>query len=492
MNKVDAFLEKLFYINNKNIRYVIINCVVLVFLIAAVYILSFYLFNPALMGFGYILIFYAFMALGKGGGLAIGAVFIFFNMTSLLSLRDRLEQLPYLLITIFSLFFMFYLMRLMEHIDEKENRQKLRSEGFDNETNEYKEHASKLKASTEAKRGISNNYKVLNSVAQKMTSALERPVITGIISEAIKQMIGKPSVKFELLIYNDENEMFVPAVEDKSPEPALKGAVKIYKKDPFDEWLIANKFTMFLKDINDDLRFKDLKQQDFFRFRSMIAIPLIHDKKIIGILKFFSEEPDVFNKEDARLLNYLSDQCTIAVQNSILYQRTKDLAITDGLTGLYLRKYFVEKLDEEIRRAKETGTAMSFILIDIDHFKDCNDTHGHLFGDKVLRLLGEFLKDNLRDVDIIGRYGGEEFAVILPNTAMNGSRFVAERLRENFSKLIINVNENEGIKLTLSVGGIEFEKSIKLMEVINLADKALYYSKENGRNKVTFWEDIAS
>jgi diguanylate cyclase (GGDEF)-like protein len=129
-------------------------------------------------------------------------------------------------------------------------------------------------------------------------------------------------------------------------------------------------------------------------------------------------------------------------------------------------------------------------MIDIEHFKDCNDTHGHLFGDKVLRLLGEFLKENLRDVDIIGRYGGEEFAVLLPNTAMNGARFVADRLRQNFEKLVIKVNENEGIKLTLSAGGIEFDKKHKLMTIVNNADKALYYSKENGRNKVTFWEDI--
>ncbi|HRU39603.1 MAG TPA: sensor domain-containing diguanylate cyclase, partial [Candidatus Goldiibacteriota bacterium] len=314
--------------------------------------------------------------------------------------------------------------------------------------------------------------------------------ILNIISEAVAEMIAKPGVNFSLLVYNDETGMFVPAVEDSHQDIIVGGSVRIYKKDPFDEWIILNKFTLFIKDISDDFRFKNIKKEHF-KFKSMVAIPLIEGKKVIGMLKFFSEQPGAFDKEDARLLNYLGDLCTTAVQNSILYQKTKDLAIRDGLTGLYARKYFMEQLDEEVRRSKETGTPLSFILIDIDHFKNCNDTYGHLFGDKVLRLLSEFLRENLRDVDIIGRYGGEEFAVILPNTARNGCRFVCERLRENFSKLIINVNENEGIKLTLSIGGVEMAKGFKLMEIINKADKALYYSKENGRNRVTFWEEIS-
>jgi diguanylate cyclase (GGDEF)-like protein len=211
---------------------------------------------------------------------------------------------------------------------------------------------------------------------------------------------------------------------------------------------------------------------------------------MIGILKFHSPKSNFFDNDDARILNYLGDLCTAAVQNSLLYLKTKDLAIKDGLTGLYMRRYFIEKLDEEIKRVKQLSTTFSFLMVDIDHFKECNDTYGHLFGDKVLRILGEFLKDNLRDVDIIGRYGGEEFAIILPNTNLNGANFVAERLRSNFEKLVIKVNENEGRKVTLSIGGVEYKKDMKLMEVINCADKALYHSKETGRNKVTFWEDI--
>lgn len=491
MNKMEALLQKFFYANNPNLKFTVINVAVIAAIMLAVYSFSSVIRQPALLGLDYILIFYAFMSLGKGGGLTFGFIFVFLNLISILAFSQMLGQLPHVFIMGIALVYLFFMARFLGEMEEQENRLRLKTETIDIETNEYREKSAKLKSVIDESRGTVKNYRFLNIVAQKLTSALERQVIVDIISEAVRQMIGNAAVKFALLIYSDETGMFMPAVEDKSPDLVLKGAVKIYKKDPFDEWIIANKFTLFLKDINDDFRFKDLKKE-LFRFRSMVAIPLIENKKIIGILKFYAELANAFDKYDARLLNYLGDISTTAVQNAILYQKTKDLAIRDGLTGLYLRKYFIERLDEEMRRAREANTALSFLLIDIDHFKDCNDTHGHMFGDKVLRILGEFLKDNLRDVDITGRYGGEEFAVILPSTAMNGSRFVAERLRENFSKLIINVNENEGIKLTLSVGGVQYSKTTKLMELINKADKALYYSKENGRNKVTFWEDIAT
>jgi diguanylate cyclase (GGDEF)-like protein len=490
MNSFAGFIDRFYYRNNKHFAFFLLNSLAiasaffLFFLAEFSYSLPVYAIVP-----GYILVLYSFLALGKGGGIPAGFLFVSLDIAAVFSKLHAADRLSYILLAVFSLAYTFYLARFIDDMEEKESRFKIRADELETENREYKETTGKMKASIGAARTWARNYRTLNKVAQKMTTALERPEIFNIITEAVAQIIEKPSVKVSLLVLNEESGMFVPAIDEKPPDTMIHGAINIYKKDPFDEWITANKFTLLIKDVEDDFRFKDLKRETI-KFRSMTAIPLIENVRIIGILKLTSDEPDAFNNDDVRLLKNLGDLCATAVQNSIYYQRTKDLAVRDGLTGLYIRRYFLERLDEEMRRARETSAALSFLLIDIDHFKDCNDTHGHLFGDKVLKLLGEFLRDGLRDVDIIGRYGGEEFAIILPNTNANGARFVAERLRLSFSKHIITVNEKQGIKLTLSIGGVEYDKATKLMELINKSDKALYHSKKDGRNMVTFWEDL--
>jgi len=488
--KNNLTLRGIFYKEHKETKTIVMISAVILLIYAAVFYTAWNFANPSLLILGFIPVFFAFITLGKFGGIPAGIVYIFLTLIQILSNRGDVEGFIYLIVIAIGFSYMSHIYFIIDAIAEKEREQELRGSQIDEETRANKKEIERIKKLIAANKGRIGNYRVLNSVAQKLTSTLERVEIVSVISKAIGEMTGSKSAKFTLLVKSDQSEMFIPAVEDGNPETIIRGTVKIYKKDPFDEWIIKNKQTLHIKDIDEDFRFKVLRK-DWIRFKSMVAIPLIENENIIGILKFFSAEANTFDKEDVRMLGYLGDMCTAAVQNSLLYQKTKELAIRDGLTGLYMRRFFIEKLDDEIKRAKEKEDAFTFLMIDIDHFKDCNDTHGHPFGDKVLRMLGEFLKDNLRDVDVIGRYGGEEFAVLLPSTKANGGRFVAERLRESFSKYLIKINDTEGVKLTLSIGGIEYNKSIKLMDVINKADKALYYSKENGRNMVTFWEDIS-
>ena len=480
-------MDGFFYRHEMNTGFMLINSAAMLALTAGFMAASYFTDFPLVMSAGIILMAYSFFSMGKEGGISYGLFFIFLNLVYLLSSGQYLAPVIIIILAVV------YMMQFSGFVDtnaEIEKRQDLWRERLEVENIDYREKLEKLRKIIEANKSRIKNYNVLNQVAQKLTSALDRKDIVSVISDAMSRMIMKKGVKFTLLILDESSGMFQPAVEDKPDGTIIKGAVKVYRKDPLDEWIIKHKYNLIIKNIEDDLRFKTLRK-DWINFKSMVAIPLVENMRIIGILKFYSQKAYMFDNEDVRILNYLGDLCTAAVENSILYQKTKELAIRDGLTGLYMRRYFLERLDDEMKRARESGDVFSFIMIDLDHFKDCNDTHGHLFGDKVLRVLGEFLKDNLRDVDIIGRYGGEEFAVILPSTKMNGARFVAERLKKSFSDLVINITPTEGIKLTLSVGGVEFKRGMKLMEIVNKADKALYYSKENGRNMVTFWEDIS-
>ncbi|MEI6054694.1 MAG: diguanylate cyclase [Lentisphaerota bacterium] len=162
----------------------------------------------------------------------------------------------------------------------------------------------------------------------------------------------------------------------------------------------------------------------------------------------------------------------------------KKQVILDGLTQLYNHKYIVEQFSKRFDEAIRYGQQLSIIMFDIDHFKDVNDTHGHLFGDTVLLKLSDCFKSNLRKVDFVGRYGGEEFLLILPNTPLENGAYVADFLRKKINE--ISFTEKPGFRFTISggVSGIEGKKDF--IEMLTSSDKLLYKAKENGRNRIEF------
>ena len=220
----------------------------------------------------------------------------------------------------------------------------------------------------------------------------------------------------------------------------------------------------------------------------MLCFPLIGTRRApIGLLKLNSAGPDPLNNFDMRILNMLSTLIAISIENSISHK----LATFDGLTGLFVRRHFNEKLEEEITRIRRYGGRLALLISDIDHFKRVNDTHGHPQGDKVLRELAGLLKTTVRDkLDIPCRYGGEEFATILLETDAKGAHILAERFRiacENHEF------ECEGGCLKVTASGGVAEMGSKDMasgeELIRRADAMLYKAKESGRNRTLVWED---
>lgn len=169
-----------------------------------------------------------------------------------------------------------------------------------------------------------------------------------------------------------------------------------------------------------------------------------------------------------------------------LYEKARSLSITDELTSLSTRRHFFEELSKEIERSKRHGNPLCLMMIDIDHFKNYNDRHGHLAGDALLRQAADFIKSLFRGTDIVGRYGGEEFVVLMPETERAAAFTTAERLRSEVQNHIFAGEEEQpGGKLTLSIGIAEFPSSGgDAYQLIGAADRALYRAKELGRNKV--------
>ncbi len=180
----------------------------------------------------------------------------------------------------------------------------------------------------------------------------------------------------------------------------------------------------------------------------------------------------------------LAHQFALALRRIKLYHEIETMAITDGLTGVYTRRYFTERFDEEVKRSQLRKSKLSFLILDVDHFKMINDQHGHLTGDQVLKSLGDIIKENVREIDIAGRYGGEEFCVVLPDTDQEGARLVAERIRVATEQRIIKAYDAT-IHITISIGLSCFPADGKSPdELIDKADWSLYRAKSQGRNCV--------
>ena len=180
----------------------------------------------------------------------------------------------------------------------------------------------------------------------------------------------------------------------------------------------------------------------------------------------------------------LSGQFAIQFQKIILYKKVQELSITDFLTEVSTRRYFLKRFSEEIRRAIRHKSNLALLMLDLDHFKEKNDRFGHLVGDVILKEVAGILKADLRETDLIGRYGGEEFAIVLTRTDRHRAVQVAERIRENVERTVFKAYD-ELVSTTVSIGVSVFpDEGVDIKTLIEVADKALYKAKESGRNRI--------
>ncbi len=219
---------------------------------------------------------------------------------------------------------------------------------------------------------------------------------------------------------------------------------------------------------------------------SFACLEVTEYHKLLVVLCADARHIEGVDEHDRRVLQAVAAELAVAVENSQLYKLTRRLANTDELTGLYNYRYLQQRLDEEISRARRYKKTLSFLMIDVDDFKRINDTHGHLVGDSVLRELGEIMKATVREVDVVVRYGGEEFSVVLPETDAAGAFIVAEKIRENVAVHRFKDEDGEPtIKVTVSVGVANLPTHADDKEsLLRAADDAVYYAKESGKDRV--------
>ncbi|MDD5347240.1 MAG: GGDEF domain-containing protein [Candidatus Omnitrophica bacterium] len=214
-------------------------------------------------------------------------------------------------------------------------------------------------------------------------------------------------------------------------------------------------------------------------FEGYQAFPLHVGKEPVGSLMVKG-----LHQKDQETFGILFAQFQLAVKRVLLYQRVQALATTDSLTRSYSRRYWFARCAEELERSRKFGFDLACLMIDVDHFKELNDGYGHLVGDAIVAAVAKIIKDNIRSIDLLGRYGGEEFSLVLTETDVQGALYVAERIRQTVADTPIQAYD-ESLRVTISIGIMQLAKDTPdLAALVDSADKALYLAKETGRNRV--------
>jgi diguanylate cyclase (GGDEF)-like protein len=206
---------------------------------------------------------------------------------------------------------------------------------------------------------------------------------------------------------------------------------------------------------------------------------------VLGTFAIYHSEPTKLQQSDVERISFAANLAAIAIENSKTRAELEHRAYSDYLTGLPNRRYFIEEAESELSRFHRYGGEISLIMFDIDRFKQVNDDYGHSIGDRVLQKIADICRASLREIDIIGRIGGEEFAILLPQTGSEEAKKTAERLRVAISQAEIVLSETVKSKVTASFGVVALrDGNFSIDELLNQVDKALYEAKESGRNRV--------
>ncbi|MCA1899736.1 MAG: diguanylate cyclase [Chloroflexi bacterium] len=336
----------------------------------------------------------------------------------------------------------------------------------------------KFKAVEQAQRRAAAS-ETLRKAGAAVAETLETDETVSRILEQLKQVVPYDTASVQVLTENNELEIIGGSgFEDLNVVVGMRFPVP--GNNP-NTTVIQSGKPYLLRDVGET--FEEFKKPPHNHIRSWLGVPLNFQEKIIGLLAIDSSETDHFTQENINLAVEFADQVAAALEKARAYEKAQTQAITDPLTGVYNRRGLEQAGEFEISRARRLKRPLCALMLDIDHFKRVNDRYGHLTGDHALRGLAERCRATLRAVDILGRYGGEEFLILLPETSLSSAQMIAERLRASFIDTPLPTDSGP-LRVTISVGVAEFSKFDTFESLVQRSDSALYQAKRDGRNCV--------
>ena len=329
-----------------------------------------------------------------------------------------------------------------------------------------------------------SNFKVFHEIGKTLTSTLDLKEVLTKIMDRINELLH-PRTWSLLLVDEHRNELYFEIVVGSSSQ-SLK-EFRIQFGEGVAGWVAENRTPLLIPDVSADPRFNP-RFDDLLGFttHSILCAPMISKNRVLGVIELVNDGArGKFNEEDLQLLSTLTDYAAIAIENAKYFQKIQELTITDDVTELNNSRFLYQALDREIKRSRRYRKQFCLIFIDLDYFKNVNDKYGHLAGSHLLREFGEVLRQTLRDVDLITRYGGDEFVLILPETPPTRGLRVAKRLREVLNQHEFHPDRNLTLKITASFGVSTYpEDAQSALDIIRAADQAMYRVKQSTRDGV--------
>jgi len=325
-----------------------------------------------------------------------------------------------------------------------------------------------------------------DEVSKTLTSALELDDILVTIMKKAKKLI-KADTWSILLRDEDTGELVFEKTSGKKGEKNRIKKFRLKMGEGIAGWVAQEGIPVVVPDVSMDTRFySQIEKETDLKTKSLMCVPIKSKGSIIGVLEIISKTAgEPFSKDDLDLLMRLVDHAAIAIERASLYQKMAELSITDDLTKLFNTRYLNRTLEIEIARSTRHHSSLSLIFMDVDHFKMINDNYGHLIGSKLLVELGQLLIRSLRAIDIVARYGGDEFVIVLPQTSPPSAIQIAERIRKSIEQNVFLKKEGYSLRVTASFGVASFPESAKSKEdLLRLADEAMYRVKYQTRNGV--------
>ncbi len=330
---------------------------------------------------------------------------------------------------------------------------------------------------------------ILDEVGKTIISTLELKKVLNIIMQKIKELVR--SEAWSLLLADEKSDEYLFSVAIGAQADKLR-EFKLKIGQGIAGWVAREGKPIIIQNVLEDPRFfNEIDQELDLRTRSVLCVPLESRGKILGVIEVINKMEDgIFTDRDLDLVTKLAGFAAIAIDNARLYHQTRMLGLTDELTKLYNSRFFNQFLDAELRRCARYNAQVSLIFLDLDHFKTVNDRHGHLMGSQVLTEVANILRAGLREVDVVARYGGDEFLVILPETPIGDAGQVAERIRRAIEEHPFLVEDGINMRLTASFGVSSYPVYAgSKEELIRKADQAMYRVKNMNRNGVWIADD---